>query len=172
MAGIAGTGLKWLEMDGNDWKWLDLVEMAGNDWKWLHMTRNGWNSWILLKIPRDGWGWLEMARNCWNGWIRLKMANSGLTLPITVSGIWRLRDMKIWGLEIGGFPIGFGKTRSPGPVYCSYWGKIAGKGGSWWNITHEIEGTRHSWEQESSWTITCDIRWMGSVFSSFMVGSD
>ena len=39
---IAITGLKWVEMDGNSWKWLATAVMNGDGWKLLEMARNGW----------------------------------------------------------------------------------------------------------------------------------
>ena len=54
MAEMAGNGLKWLEMAGNDL----------HCWKCLKITRNGW----------IGWKWLEMAGLTGSGLKLLEMA--------------------------------------------------------------------------------------------------
>ena len=54
MAGNAGNGwnrLKWLEMVGHRWKWLEIAQLAKNDLEWLQMSGKGW----------ECLGWLELA---------------------------------------------------------------------------------------------------------------
>ena len=49
--------------------------MAGNGLKWLDMAKNGWNGWQQLEFAGNGQKWLEIDRNgvklrgmAGNGW--------------------------------------------------------------------------------------------------------
>ena len=44
---MTGYSWKWMKMAktkiaGNDWNWLEIAGWAENGWKWMEMNGNGW----------------------------------------------------------------------------------------------------------------------------------